>query len=400
MLRHLLRLIWKRKTRHLLLTLEVALAFVMIFPVAAFATRGLQLLGQPLGFGFESVWAIQLQPADPVELHRDPTILERFKRELQALPEVQQAALVTYAPYSHSTNRSTFARPGDRGQVTSHILSVSDEFFETLGLTLLQGHWFDRADAGTGDTPVVINRQMAAELAPVGSAVGMRFSYGEAGTAGSRWFRVSGVFSDYRDHGEFMSPTAFTLTRFAAEPGGDLPLQLVARLKPGTPRGFEAALNDRLKQLRGGWSYQITPVEDLRAEKLRTVAVMWMVLAIPAAFVLLMVAFGLFGVLWQSVTLRTHEIGLRRAVGARAGQVYRQIVAEQLLLSSLAIGLALILLVQIPLTGLWSTDLNWPVFGAATLASATAIYAVSVLCALYPAWQASRLAPAAALHCE
>jgi len=127
---------------------------------------------------------------------------------------------------------------------------------------------------------------------------------------------------------------------------------------------------------------------------------MWTALAVPAAFVLLMVAFGLFGVLWQSVALRTQEIGLRRAVGASAGQVYRQIVAEQLLLGSLAMALALALLIQIPLTGLWSADLNWSVFAAAALASAGAIYAISLLCALLPAWQASRVAPAAALRGE
>lgn len=398
--RHLLRLIWKRKTRHLLLTLELALAFALIFPLAAFTARGLQLMRLPLGFDVEAVWAVQLQPGDPAKARRDTELLDRFKREIQALPQVQQAALISYAPYTDSEFRTQFARPGERGLVTSQVLTASDELFETLGLALRQGRGFGRADAGGGDTPVVVNQAMATELAPTGSAVGLRFSAGEPGPEGLRWFRVTGVVDAYRDRGELMSPAPFILMRHAGQAGGDPPLQLVLRLKPGTPRGFEAVLNQRLRQIRGDWSYTITPLAELRAQKLRAVAIMWTALAVPAAFVLLMVAFGLFGVLWQSVALRTQEIGLRRAVGASAGQVYRQIVAEQLLLGSLAMALALALLIQIPLTGLWSADLNWSVFAAAALASAGVIYAISLLCALLPAWQASRVAPAAALRGE
>jgi putative ABC transport system permease protein len=113
-----------------------------------------------------------------------------------------------------------------------------------------------------------------------------------------------------------------------------------------------------------------------------------------------MVAFGLFGVLWQNTTRRIPEIGLRRALGASAGSIYRQIVFEQLLLCSLAIAAALVLLVQLPLTGALGETLNWPVFAGAALLSTAIIYLLSLACSLYPGWRASRLDPAAALHYE
>jgi putative ABC transport system permease protein len=115
---------------------------------------------------------------------------------------------------------------------------------------------------------------------------------------------------------------------------------------------------------------------------------------------LLMVAFGLFGALWQNTTQRIPEIGLRRAVGASASDIYRQIVAEQFMLSSIAIVLGLVLLVQLPLTGVLGEHLNWTVFLAAAALSMAVIYLLSLLCALYPGWRASRLSPTEALHYE
>jgi putative ABC transport system permease protein len=75
-------------------------------------------------------------------------------------------------------------------------------------------------------------------------------------------------------------------------------------------------------------------------------------------------------------------------------------VTEQLLLSSLAMLGGLALLVQLPLTGALGDSLNWQVFGGAAVLSMAVIYLLSLLCALYPGWRASRLHPAAALHYE
>jgi putative ABC transport system permease protein len=133
---------------------------------------------------------------------------------------------------------------------------------------------------------------------------------------------------------------------------------------------------------------------------LNTQLIPLIILAVIAAFLLVMVAFGLFGVLWQNTTQRIPEIGLRRALGADAGSIYRQIIAEQMLLSSSAMLVALVLLIQLPLTGVFGDSLNWPVFFAALALSAGVIYLLSLLCSLYPGWRAARLSPTQALHYE
>ncbi len=124
------------------------------------------------------------------------------------------------------------------------------------------------------------------------------------------------------------------------------------------------------------------------------------VVAVVAAFLLLMVAFGLFGVLWQNTTRRIPEIGLRRAIGASSGHIYWQIIMEQMLLSTLAMAAGLFLLIQLPITGALGQGLNWAVFFVAAAVSMGIIYLLSLLCAVYPGWRASRLSPTEALHYE
>ncbi len=403
MIAHLLKIIWKRKSRNLLLMLEIALAFVLVFAVVAFAARSAQLYRAPLGFASDDVWAIQLQVPDYEALKANPAPLDEIQRSLKQMPQVQEVALVNHSPYSNSTNGAGFSPAPGAHRVASYLVHASDTFAAVLSMPLAEGRWFTAADAGDV-MPAVVNRRMAHALfpdIPAGeSVVGRTFVYDEDSDPNRKRFRITGVVQDYRDGGEFMTPVNFALLRFNPTPGTDLPLTVMIKLKAGTPRAFEAELIGRLKQLRSQWSYQIAPLADLRTDVLRMVLVPLGVVAVIAAFMLLMVGFGLFGVLWQNTTLRIPEIGLRRAVGARATQIYRQIVAEQLLLCSLAMLLALLLLVQLPLTGLLGEGLNWPVFGIATLCTAAVLWVVSLLSALYPAWQASRLPPAAALHCE
>jgi putative ABC transport system permease protein len=118
-----------------------------------------------------------------------------------------------------------------------------------------------------------------------------------------------------------------------------------------------------------------------------------------AGFLLVMVALGLTGVLWQNVTQRTKEIGLRRAKGATAHRIHRQIVGELLLLASLALAVGVAIVLQFPLL-----DLVGPVPPAvlttSLLVSIAAIYLLSAVCGWYPSRLATRIQPAEALHYE
>lgn len=399
MFRHLLKLTWKRKSRNLMLSLEILLAFAIVFGVAAFGARYLQLYRMPLGFDANDVWSVTIQAGDNGKQHFDADVYDSLRRGLLELPEVSGVAFAAFEPYAMSTYTSDMRRDAKAPQVHTELIEVDDGLASVLGLRLAEGRWFSGLDNGSAARPVVINRRMAEAMFPGQRAVGQQFIDGEGGKPGVA-YKVVGVLDEFRAKGEFDAPVNCAFFRFeAGKNEGDI-RTIVLKVKPGTTRDFEKRLNRRLKLIRNDWAFQITPLSTLRRNMLQTRATPLVLVSVIAGFMLVMVAFGLFGALWQNTTARIPEIGLRRAIGASAAGIYRQIVLEQFMLSSIAIALGLALLVQLPLTGVLGESLNWTVFAAAAVLSMGVIYLLSLLCALYPGWRASRLSPTEALHYE
>jgi putative ABC transport system permease protein len=117
------------------------------------------------------------------------------------------------------------------------------------------------------------------------------------------------------------------------------------------------------------------------------------------AFLLAMVVLGLIGIVWQDVVRRTQEIGLRRAAGASARSVRRQIVLEVLVVGLFGIAIGAVVAVQFPLLE-FVRQIDWTSAPPALAAAAALILGLAALAALYPAWLASRREPADALRYE
>ena len=117
------------------------------------------------------------------------------------------------------------------------------------------------------------------------------------------------------------------------------------------------------------------------------------------AFVLVMVVLGLVGVVWQGVVRRTQEIGLRRAIGAAASHVRRQIAIEALVSAVAGISIGALLAIQFPLLRLVE-QIDWTSAVPGLLLSAVLIVSLVAVSALYPGWVASRREPADALRYE
>lgn len=399
MFRHLLKLSWKRKSRNLMLSLEILIAFAIVFGVAAFGLRYWQLYNMPLGFESRDLWAVRLHVGDEEKTRIGREGYEALRRGLMEMPEVRDVAFVTFEPYVNASMFSNLRRKAGEGDgFNTELLDADDRAAAVLGLKLVEGRWFSELDNGSADRPAVINRRMAEAMFPGERALGQRFFDREGKQDVPH--RVVGVVEAYRAKGELAAPVNHAFTRFVADQTRWDVRSILLRVAPGTERAFEKRLNERLKLIRQDWSYQITPSSAARASMLKQHMVPLVVVGIIAAFMLVMVAFGLLGALWQSTTQRIPEIGLRRAIGATAGEIYRQIVLEQFLLSSVAIVVGLALLVQLPLTRVLGEHLDWAVFAQATVLSMAVIYLLSLLCALYPGWRASRLSPTEALHHE
>lgn len=399
---HLLKTMWKRKTKHFLISAEIGLIFLVIFAVVAGVSYNTRLFQRPLGFEAEDRWRVVIEwnkgdsrNATPA----DAQWVENFKRSLSALPEVESLSFMQYTPYSYSAFRGVVHAPHTGTKSWTYMLSVDDDAARTLGLKLSEGRWFSAADEGAAEPVVVIDRQLADQLFPQQNPLGKTLSNSTPDDKNPVFSKVIGVVDYFRYRGEFMDESRVVLQRYS--PLNQAPLgELLIKVKSGTPRHFEIKLHQQLKLLRNDASFRISTLTEERAEIFRQKKVFFTPPVMIAVFLLIMVSFGLFGVLWQNVNMRISEIGLRRAIGATRFEIYGQIIVEQALLCTLAMVVGLLFLIQLPLTGVMAKFMDWGSFFVSVGISMLIVYAVSLLCSLYPAWRASQLDPSEALRYE
>jgi putative ABC transport system permease protein len=416
MTRHLLRLIWNRKRQNFLLTLEIFFSFVALFGVVLLAMQFANNSRQPLGYSIDRVWSITM---DRKENDDDPAVKARHRATIRQLliairemPQVEAAAASFTSPYASWSWGGSTRISGGR-QIHHGVNSITDDFPQVFQMPLVAGRWFSREDDAATWTPVLVNVRMARAIFGDANAVGQIIPEERDPndpppdpTEKPEVRRVIGVFDDFRKDGEFSAPENFLFQRARLDDGADpkspMPGRLVIRLAPGTPAVFEETLVRRLMTEAPNWSFDVRAEDVMRETMLRQYTTPLIAIGTIAGFLLLMVALGLTGVVWQSVTQRIREFGLRRAKGATVADIRRQVLVEMVIMTSIALVVGVALLAQLPLLPLPS-DLDVIPAGVFTLsiaASAGAIYVLTLLCGWYPSRLATRVQPAEALHYE
>ena len=395
MIRHLLKLVWHRKRSTGLLMLEIAVSFLVVFAVALVALRFAANWRRPLGFDWHDVWVVTIDTNTANEDEWAPEAAARVRQllaEARSLPRVESAAGVLIPPYEIGGSFGNMSYQ-DRSARMS-VIEATDDLAGVARLHLVAGRFFGRADDGASVAPVVINRRLAQalfeDLDPVGKVI----------DRGRRQVRIVGVIDEFRQFGELLAGGNVLFERITlADADERPPRRLMLRMTPGTTAAYEPEVIARLAPAAPGWSLSVEPLAATRHSQLRLQVAPLAVGGVVAAFLLLMVALGMLGVLWQNVTRRTRELGLRRAAGASRAAVHRQVLLELVLVATLAVVPALLLVVQLPLLSLFG-ELEPGLVAAAALAALVVVFALTVGCGLYPSRVATRLAPAEALRWE
>ncbi|HEX3584034.1 MAG TPA: ABC transporter permease, partial [Thermoanaerobaculia bacterium] len=355
MIRHLLKLVWNRKQSNALLTLEIFFSFIVLFVVMTLAATMITRYRRPLGFDCHDVWVAGIAfPSQPEAAQRDKTwevphraTFDRMLTELRSLPEIDSAAAIGSPAYSPGTWESSGNYNGFRYAFTRD--SVTDDYAKVMRIPVLAGRWFGPQDDAAQETPVVIDTDAAKQFGARG-AVGQIVEYNS-----DRKYRIVGIIAPFRKSGEYSRDRVSMFFDRVSLRGtsGMMPHYIVIRVRPGVQAMFEQSLTRRLHAIAPDYTVRIVRLDSMRAYLNRTFLEPAIAASIIAAFLVVMVFLGLSGVLWQNLTRRTREIGLRRAVGATGLSVYRQILLEVTLLSTLAVSVGVLLVAQLPIVGVF-----------------------------------------------
>lgn len=414
MLRHALRLIWNRRRTNRLVVVEIAAAFVVTFVLTATAVDLWSNYRRPLGFQYEDIWSVGVFDTSAASSGIDEVsysdTLDAVLRALRALPRSEAVESLMAAPFENFVWQSRFAGEGNLPLAAS-VNRTTAAALDAIGVDVVAGRPFGAEDEGQTYRPVIVNREFVESAFSSGAdPIGQRIDYSdpnrpldgvpeELRAELARGTRIVGVIDDFRQWGEFAGSGPYVIYREEPRDRTGSRFSLLLKVAPGTDVNFEESIIDTVESVAPGWTAAVTPWTQLRDSRHRSTLLPIKIEATVAAFFLGLVVMGLIGVLWQDVVRRTQEIGLRRALGARASDVRRQIQLEMLLVGVAGILIGSVIAIQFPLLELVAR-IDWETAIPGIALTALLILALVLLGALYPSWLASRRDPADALRYE
>ena len=399
--------------RAVLTSAQFALALLLLVGAGLLAQSYRRLLGAHIGFDPHGLFATSGSP--PREANVDPrvalAVYERIVDRLRLEPGVEDAAVVNFMPSGRAGIPTRIEVPGraPASEDLATYITVSEGFLRTLRIPLVRGRWYTAAEMRSPGDGVVISEAVAKRYWPGQDAVGkpltiyrssqMRADFGRAVPS-----VVIGVIGDVRQFGPESDPNPSVYVPLAAEPWAWV--SFAVRVRAGAPATAaalrRAALEAEPNMLPMGPGAPMT-FSSVEGGLSAALAPRRYVLGLVGAFstcALALAALGLYGVTSYAVARRTHEFGVRIALGATGEQVVRSVlgwgVALALIGCATGLGgaLALVRLVEQLLYATSTTDL------AVLVTVPSILMAIGAIAVYVPARRAARVDPIEALRSE
>jgi putative ABC transport system permease protein len=398
-----------RRARNLLVTGEVAVALVLLVGAGLLLQSFARL--RAIDPGFRPAGVLTAEIALPAKKFADDERRIAFTRELlerlRAIPGVRSADTVVPLPlsgYAYSKAYIVQGRPEPPpGQeTTTNVRLVTPGFFRTMGIRVLQGRVFTEQDGPSAVPVVLINKTMADRTWPGENPLGRRLTFGGSAPRSEWvWNEVAGVVADIRHQTLDQDAGAEVYVPQLQDPvGGPLSILLATS---GEPTRLAGAVRAAVRSIDADLPVErVRTLESLVAESVAGSRFQAVLLGIFAAAALFLAAIGVYGVISDAVTQRTHEIGIRMALGARRADVLRLVVRQGMVpvFAGVGLGLALALLLLRSLSGRAGDYLyRGSVFDPSILVTVPLVLlAVALLAHWLPARRAARVDPLEALR--
>jgi putative ABC transport system permease protein len=395
------------RMRRALLIAEVSLSLVLLVGAGLLVRSMCNLLHVEPGFKADNLLTMRVSLSGRgYDDQRKRTFYDECLARVQAVPGVQSAALAHSLPIDGTNWTSIFIAadkpvPSRANMASSGYFRVSASYLETIGLRLLQGRWFNGADTAESAPVVVINETLARRIWPNENPIGKRIKQGlpdDMDRESRPWREVIGVVNDVKMDGLDQGANLQTYLPYVQLPYESVGVIVRAERKPAAlATAVEQAIHSVDKDLP---VYAIWTMDQLIGQSLAQRRLTLVLLASLAGLALLLAAVGIYGVVSYSVRQRTHEFGLRMALGAQSRDVLTLILGQGIKLTFVGIGLGSV--AAFALTR-WMESLLFGVRATDAL-TFSVIAVVLLLVALVACWVPSRRAtkvdPMIALRCE
>ena len=392
----------QQRLRSLLVVSEIALALVLLLGAGLMIRTFWQLQQVNPGFQADHLLTAEIElPSDTKykERQEQAAIFERFLDRVRAMPGVRAAAFAQIVPLTQHEDDTGFLIDGrdPRSQsenMTAEFRVVSADYFHTLAIPVLQGRGFTEYDRAETPRVVVIDSSLARLYWPNENPLGQQLRFRRQGAL----YEIVGVVGAVKHGGLDKQAKPTIYAPFLQVPRMRMSLLLRTTLAPASlANDVKAAVwaVDKDQPI-----YNLKTMDEIIAETKSTPRLTLVLLSLFSGLALLLAAVGLYGVMSYLVAQRTHEIGIRLALGAQAGDVLKLIVGQGMALAllgvSLGLGAALALtrLMARLLYGVSATD-------PLTFAVVALLLSLIALLACYlPARRATRIDPLVALRNE
>jgi len=395
----------QNRLRGALAVAEISLALILLIGAGLMMKSLYRLLQVDPGFRPARVLTMEMD-LRAQQYSQDPAVLNFWQQlidRVSALPGVQSAAVGSAIPLTNSHGRSDITiegmalpTPGNYPHPDFHV--VSPEYISTLGIPLLRGRTFTDQDNEKAPLAGMINAMVAHRFFPNEDPIGKRFMFGHPSSDPPKWYTIVGVVSDTRLYGLANPARLEVYLSFRQNPRNSMALVVKSGADPAS---LTSAVREVVQSIdKDQPVFAISTMEELVRNSVATRRMTLVLLGLFSGLALVLGAIGIYGVISYSVAQRTHEIGIRMALGAPRSGVFRLVVGEGLKLAGvgIAIGIAaafgLARLMSSLLFGISATDFE-------TFAGVAVLLALVALLACYvPARRAMRVDPTVALRYE
>ena len=390
------------RLRRVLVAAEVALSLLLLVGAGLLIKSFMRLQGVDAGFDPSGVLTMRI--VVPAARYSQPDHVRSFYREVlrrvSALPGVTKVGASNGIPLSGSGGSGTTtidnpAFPDDRGTPEADQRIVTPGYFEAMGMTILSGRMFDERDSETGQPVAIIDETMARTFWPNEDPIGKRIKRGGRQST-QPWLTIVGVARHVR-YRTLEEPSRVQLYMPHSQvPTTGMSLAIKTHLEPGTLSTSVQREVIAVDPEQPVWA--IRTMDELMATSVMRRQLIMTLLTLFAGIALMLAAVGIYGVISYWVTQRSHEIGIRVAIGASRLDVLKMVLGQSM--SVVLIGVVIGLVGAAALTQVMATLLyDVSATDAITFASySAALILVGLLASYLPARRATRIDPVTMLR--